>query len=43
MNKYKGEMGNPDLVICLDEDANNTESLFVTTSLRGVVTFDIKV
>ena len=24
MEKYKGELGNPDLVICLDAIANNT-------------------
>ena len=43
MKRHKNELGNPDLVICLDAVANNTESLFVTSTLRGIIGFDIKV
>lgn len=43
MQKYKGELGNPDLVICLDSIANNTSSLFITSTLRGCLNFDLKV
>ena len=43
MQKHKGELGNPDLVICLDALAINTSTLFVTSTLRGCINFDIKV
>lgn len=43
MQKYKGELGNPDLVICLDSIAYNTSTLFVTSTLRGILAFDLKV
>ena len=43
MQKYKAELGNPDLVICLDSIANNTQSMFVTSTLRGILNFDVKV
>lgn len=43
MKKHKDELGSPDLVICLDAIANNTQSLFVTSTLRGIFNFDIKV
>ena len=43
VKKHKSELGNPDLVICLDSIANNTQSIFVTSTLRGIIGFDIKV
>lgn len=43
MKKYKGELGQPDLVICLDSIANNTTTLFMTSTLRGCLNFDLKV
>ena len=43
MQKHKEELGNPDLVVCLDSIANNTETLFVTSTLRGCINFDVKV
>ena len=43
IQKYKSELGNPNLVICLDAVASNTQSLFITSTLRGNFYFDIKV
>mmetsp|Transcript_29286 Transcript_29286/g.38998 ORF Transcript_29286/g.38998 Transcript_29286/m.38998 type:complete len:136 (+) Transcript_29286:273-680(+) len=43
MQKHKAELGNPDVVICLDAIANNTSTIFVTSTLRGIVGFDLKV
>lgn len=39
----KDEIGSPDLVICLDSGSGNYEQLWMTTSLRGVVTGDLTV
>ena len=43
MQKYKSQLGNPDLVICLDAVALNDSTLFGTTTLRGIVAFDLTV
>lgn len=37
MNKYKGELGNPSLVVCLDSIAYDTSHFFVTSTLRGCI------
>jgi len=37
MQKYKGELGNPSLVICLDSGGIDTSTFFVTSTLRGIV------
>jgi len=36
-------IGTPDLVVCLDSGAGNYEQLWVTTSLRGIITGDLSV
>ena len=43
MKKYKDELGGPSLVICMDAMAVNTDSLFITSSMRGILAFDIRV
>ena len=43
MQKYKSELGKPDLVICLDAVASNNSTIFVTSTLRGCLNFDLKV
>ena len=37
MKKYKGELGNPSLVVCLDSIAYDTSHFFVTSTLRGCI------
>lgn len=37
LEKVKANMGEPDLVICLDSECGNYEQLWSTTSLRGIV------
>ncbi len=39
----KQQIGNPDLVICLDSGCGNYEQLWLTTSLRGLVGGTLKV
>lgn len=39
----KPRIGNPDLVICLDSGCGDYDRLWVTTSLRGVMTGDLTV
>ena len=43
LNKYKDLLGNPTLVICLDTFAADHNSLSITCSLRGSMTFDLSV
>lgn len=43
IKKLKSELGKPDLVIGLDAMALNTETIFVTTTLRGILAFDLTV
>jgi len=43
MKKYKSQLGNPNLVLCLDAVALNNSTLFATTTLRGIVAFDLSV
>jgi acetylornithine deacetylase/succinyl-diaminopimelate desuccinylase-like protein len=40
---YKDEMGDPDLVFCLDAGGDNREALTITTTLRGCLNFDLSV
>ena len=39
----KKQMGNPDLVICLDSESGNYEQLWGTTSLRGLIGGTLKI
>ena len=41
--KYSHLLGRPDLVICLDTYAASPESMSITSSLRGSMTFDLSV
>ena len=41
MQKYKSDLGKPDLIFCLDAGASTEETLTVTTSLRGCLNFDL--
>ena len=43
LQKYKNLLDNPTLVICLDSVAYSEETITITSSLRGCITFDIKV
>lgn len=43
LRKFKDELGNPDLVICLDAGGDYTDTMCITTTLRGCLNFDIKV
>jgi len=43
MHSLKSDMGNVTCVICLDSAAGNYQKLWLTTSLRGSITFDLKV
>jgi len=38
----RARIGNPSLVVCLDSGCGDYERLWVTTSLRGVITGDLK-
>jgi len=42
LKKHKALLEDPKLVICLDAGAQTSDSLTVTTSLRGIVTLDVK-
>lgn len=43
MDHLKERIGNPDLVVCLDSGAGNYETMWMTTSLRGVMSFKLRV
>ncbi|MDH4248549.1 MAG: M20/M25/M40 family metallo-hydrolase [Deltaproteobacteria bacterium] len=40
---YRKELGEPDLVVCLDSSCGNYQQLWSTTSLRGLVGVTVKV
>ena len=42
IKKYKNDFGKPNLVICLDSMAASTETITITSSLRGVLEFTLK-
>ena len=42
LKKYKEYLENPTLVICLDPVAYTEDTITVTSSLRGCLTFDLK-
>lgn len=42
LKTYKHLLDNPSLVICLDAGALDESTLFLQSTLRGVITFDIK-
>lgn len=43
INDLKSRIGKPDLMVCLDSGALNYETLWVTTSLRGLAMIDVSV
>ena len=43
IGKLKDRIGEPDLIVCLDSGAGDYEHLWLTSSLRGVVTVDLTV
>ena len=43
INDLKERIGTPDLVVCLDSGCLDYNTLWITTSLRGVVNVDIKI
>ena len=42
MKKHKELLENPTLVVCLDSVAFTEETITITSSLRGCITFDLK-
>lgn len=43
IDHLKEKIGTPDLVVCLDSGAGNYDTMWMTTSLRGVMSFPLKV
>lgn len=43
LHTYKHELGNPDLVFCLDSGGDDKDAMMITTTLRGCLNFDLKV
>ena len=43
LDKYKEDLGSPDIMFCLDAGSETTETVTITTSLRGFLQFDLKV
>lgn len=43
LKKFNEELGNPDLVFCLDAGGDSKETMTITTTLRGCLNFDLKV
>lgn len=43
METLSDQLGNPDLVICLDSGCGNYEQLWTTTSLRGVINANLHI
>jgi hypothetical protein len=43
MSNHKEKLDSPTLVVCLDSGAFTEETLTITSSLRGCVTFDLSV
>jgi len=41
LKAYKSDLGNPDLVVCLDSVAVTTTAFWITSTLRGCANFDI--
>lgn len=39
----KERIGNPEIIVCLDSGILNYDQFFITSSLRGVLTFDVSV
>lgn len=42
LQKYKSLLGKPTLVVCLDAGSSSEETITITSSLRGCITFDLK-
>ena len=42
-NKFKDTIGNPDIMFCLDSVGLDNKHVWITTTLRGVFLFDLKV
>jgi acetylornithine deacetylase/succinyl-diaminopimelate desuccinylase-like protein len=43
VKKLKSRIGEPDVMICLDSGCENYEQLWITNSLRGLVSFELNV
>ncbi|EGC37616.1 hypothetical protein DICPUDRAFT_53869 [Dictyostelium purpureum] len=43
IDKYQEEIGTPSLIVCLDSGCGNYEQLWMTSSLRGVLSGDLTV
>ncbi len=43
ITEYADRIGSPDLVVCLDSGAGDYERLWLTTSLRGLISGDLRV
>ena len=43
LNKYKEKIGTPSLIFCLDSGTTDYEHMCLTTSLRGVINFSLRV
>jgi len=41
LENYKGLLGKPTIVVCLDSVSFTEETLTITSCLRGCITFDI--
>lgn len=39
----RGRIGDPELIICLDSGCGNYEQMWITTSLRGLISADLRV
>ena len=42
LKTYKHLLDNPTLVVCLDAGALSEDTIAITSTLRGCITFDIK-
>ena len=43
LKKLNNRIGNPDLMICMDSGCKDYSSLWLTTSLRGIINFELEI
>ena len=43
LNKFKGKIGDPSLIFCLDSGTTDYEHMCITSSLRGLLNFQLRV
>jgi acetylornithine deacetylase/succinyl-diaminopimelate desuccinylase-like protein len=43
LKNLKADLGDPDLVFCLDSGGFSSDTMTITTTLRGCLNFDLKV